>query len=866
MPMSSSLLQKIERELPGKLRGALRHFWGSALPRFAVSAAKTMWWFLPEGLASFARRTLRHNCYYVNMIEKKPLAAQSILYESFHAQTADDNPFAIFCALVDNPDYVSYRHIWAVNDPESSPLAPYLSRPNVTAVRHGSRRYFRFLATCKYLVNNVSFFTYFIKREGQVYLNTWHGTPLKTLGKDIVADTVGFHANVQRNLLLADYLIQPNRYTSEKITNAYDLEGIYPGIMAETGYPRTDTVLNSDRKAIRTALGISDGDTMVLYAPTWRGKAKQADNNAAETNRYAEQIRAGLPEGYRLILKCHPLQRQMMQGVPGLAPHHLDTGRLLCATDILITDYSSIFFDFLPTKRPILFFTYDEARYENDRGFYLPREDLPGPRCTTVGKLQAALSHIAETAEAYRETYDRFARRFAYLDDGKAALRAADLLFHGRCAPGTVYPTQKGKKNVLIYPGTLEPCGVTSAALSLTRKIDRERYNVCLLLDYILPSQCLRDMPEDTRIIFTGGPLYGRGERWRAYGFLMKKNPSSRARLPKTRFFEREASRLFGDISFDTVIHFEGYTRYPAALLPKIPASNHLIYLHNDMVSEYKAVSPHLSSVFRMYPEYDRLVCVSRGCMEQNIEGFKYFMPEIISKMTYSENTIDEERVLRESQCGSDIRILNRRYYTETSKEDELLGSPVLRTKAVPLPVDPQKAFICIGKCSPLKNTGLLLRAFSRLVQTHPAAKLYIVGAGPLMRELRAQAQAAGLLQNVFFTGVLKNPRYLMAQCGCLILPSKSEGQPISLLEAFILKKAAIVSNTPGSRELCEKYGGYILSETTEKGLENAMRNWLQSGAVQPCFDARSFNQHSMQMFYNLIAPSEIPAEKERQL
>ena len=136
---------------------------------------------------------------------RMPLERGNILYESFSGNGMLCNPEAIFQAILDAPDLGHLTHIWALSDLRlyNSTVQKYADRPNVRFVRYGSSDYYRALATSEFLVNNATFPPAFSKRPGQVYLNTWHGTPLKRMGYDI-EDGALATANIIRNFAAAD--------------------------------------------------------------------------------------------------------------------------------------------------------------------------------------------------------------------------------------------------------------------------------------------------------------------------------------------------------------------------------------------------------------------------------------------------------------------------------------------------------------------------------------------------------------------------------------------------------------------------------------------------------------------------------------
>jgi len=124
---------------------------------------------------------------YTHYYERYKLEGNIILYESYHGGSFSCNPYALFKSIYKDKRFSNYRHVWVINNKKQIPNALKQDN-NIVFIRRNCDLYMRYLAKAKYLINNVSFPEYFIRKEGQLYLNTWHGTPIKTLGKDIKDD------------------------------------------------------------------------------------------------------------------------------------------------------------------------------------------------------------------------------------------------------------------------------------------------------------------------------------------------------------------------------------------------------------------------------------------------------------------------------------------------------------------------------------------------------------------------------------------------------------------------------------------------------------------------------------------------------
>jgi len=233
--------------------------------------------------------------------------------------------------------------------------------------------YLRYLCKAKYLINNSGFPPYFIRKDGQQYLATWHGTPLKTLGKDQKYKFMDYK-RTQRDFFQATHIISPNEYTSNILLNSYDLSNIYAGKVAQTGYPRIDKTLNKseeEKQKIRDILGLDSSKKVLLYAPTWRGTLK---NITINTRKLKSDIKKMSNSGCQVLFRGHYLLEEKSKNLQKsckIVPNEIDTNDLLSIVDILVTDYSSIFFDFVSLQRPIIYYTHDLEEYKNERGLYL---------------------------------------------------------------------------------------------------------------------------------------------------------------------------------------------------------------------------------------------------------------------------------------------------------------------------------------------------------------------------------------------------------------------------------------------------------------------------------------------------------------
>ena len=377
---------------------------------------------------NFNRRVLRRAFYPLQ--SRRPLR-DAILFVSWNGKQCTDNPRGIADELRRRGD--DREHIWVVTDYAAA--VPDGGR----AVLSGTEEFFEALARSKYVISNDDMQPYFRKREGQIYLQTWHGTPLKKIGFDIgrpqfASGTVYFD-RLAGDIAKWDLLLSQNAFSTPILRRAFRFDGE----ICEYGYPRNDMLSRGGQLAgqVRRRLGIPDGKRVVMYVPTWR------DNQFYASGRYRFDLRLDLERAWQVLGPDHVIlvrghhhfandvqagaRRDFALNVTG----YRDISELFLISDVLITDYSSVMFDFAATGRPMLFFTYDLEHYRDQlRGFYFDFEaEAPGPLLSTSDEVVAALRDVAGVATGYRREYAAFAAKYCPLDDGKAAARVCDRLF-----------------------------------------------------------------------------------------------------------------------------------------------------------------------------------------------------------------------------------------------------------------------------------------------------------------------------------------------------------------------------------------------------------------------------------------------------
>ena len=348
------------------------------------------------------RRMLIEECY--PQYRKEPINNKLILFESMWGSKFNCNPRAIYEYI--DKKYPEFKCVWALND-EHIPITGRGAR-----VRRGSLEYYKVLAEAKYLVNNVNFVDDYIKRDGQIEIQTMHGTPLKTLGFDVPDEllTIEERQQFERKTERWNYLVVQGKFMEEKAYPIYH----YRGKILKTGYPRTDGLYKeADVDDIKSRLGIPKDKKVILYAPTWRVRGNF--DMALDLDKMREE----LGDEYVLLIRIHyfasagytvPADNKFIFNMNDYA----NAENLYKITDIMITDYSSIMFDYALLGKPLIFFAYDLENYAGaTRGVYFDiRTEAPGDVVYTTEEVINAVksadrpsAEMLQRAQAFRKKY-----------------------------------------------------------------------------------------------------------------------------------------------------------------------------------------------------------------------------------------------------------------------------------------------------------------------------------------------------------------------------------------------------------------------------------------------------------------------------
>lgn len=363
---------------------------------------------LKEKYRSFRREPIKENC---------------IVFESLWGRSYSCSPAAFYEFIIDN--HPEFECVWFLNDTDTT------IKGNAKKVEKKSEEYYHYLATAKYFVFNANLPVSFVKRNDQVVIQTMHGTPFKSFGLDVKEEmpTEKEELRVIKRAAAWDYLVAQGEFTKSMVWRWFR----YRGTVLKTGYPRTDRLFNPDEKAairLREYLRIPAEKKIILYAPTWR------ELDRFDMKLDIEAMRNAFSEDYVLLIRPHYFTADLYR-VPEDGSFVFDAGRvstiedLFQITDILITDYSSVMFDFALTGKQMIFFAYDLKEYtENTRGSYFDiSKEAPGTLAQTTEEVIDAIRDADAHSVINSERIKSFCDKYLTYENGNSSEMIYETVF-----------------------------------------------------------------------------------------------------------------------------------------------------------------------------------------------------------------------------------------------------------------------------------------------------------------------------------------------------------------------------------------------------------------------------------------------------
>lgn len=384
-----------------------------------------------------AGRGLRDVAYRAKMTLDEPFAhvdEKKVFFITFSGRGYSDSPKAMYEYMMKAPEYKDYKFVWSFREPERF---EFLKNERTEVVKYRSKAENKALRTSKYWISNYRMLDHQHPKKNQVYVQCWHGTPLKRLGYDLSASDNAMNSmqeirqKYRTDAAKFSYLVSPSPFTTKVFATAWNLvETGQTEKIIEEGYPRNDRLINAtpeEVKKLRQNLGVDD-KKVILYAPTWRDNQHTSGTGYTyKTEVDFDKLRAELGDEYVILFRAHYLVANSFdfdkyKGFVVDVSSYSDINELYLAADILITDYSSVFFDYSNLGKPIIFYMYDLEQYAGElRGFYISLDELPGPIVRDEDHLLAEI-HACD-GWSPDEKYQSFCAKYNPKDDGNASAR-----------------------------------------------------------------------------------------------------------------------------------------------------------------------------------------------------------------------------------------------------------------------------------------------------------------------------------------------------------------------------------------------------------------------------------------------------------
>lgn len=780
--------------------------------------------------------------WYLLFLGRPGLKDGWILIDSKNGKDLGGNMLRIAQELTNDPAYKGYRVFLSYGmgrRREMSKMAAQYGLKGATLLLEGGFRYAKAAALARHLFTDTSFPLWFVKKEGQVIANTWHGTPLKKMGKD-VGNRAYDMGNVQKSQLMADYLIYPSDYMRDTMASAYFLTDLYKGKILCSGYPRNSIFFRPEEgRRLKERLGLH-GKRLYGYMPTWRGVLKKIDmeKNVGQIQRFLNEADEGLTEEEILFVRLHPFIQDTMDYSRYRRirpfPKGYDPYDILNMCDCLATDYSSVMFDYAFSGRKIALFVFDKAAYMQERGAYASIDDFPFPQAQTVPELLGELRAPKEYDDG------EFREKFCQYGDQDTAQKLCRHIVKGEKVYEEFQSPKNGKENVLIYSGDLSKNGLTTALLNLLGNIDLEKRNYYVTFrSALLQEEPERAglLPEQVRLLpiaFTGGQSLGEALAifLHFYGnvnasFVVKK---------ADRYFKRLYRCSFGGYDFGHVIQYAGYERLMIHMFLQAPARR-MIFVHNDMVREAAGKYRSSKSTFqRAYREYDRVVPVTEDICPPTMQlGGRKDNIRVVNNCHDYRAVLEKSRMELEFQKNTDCNVSIERL------------REILESKA--------RKIITIGRFSPQKGHDMLLRAFDRSWKENPDSFLIIIGGyGELYEQTAAQAKALACADHTVIIRSMANPMPVLKKCDLFALSSLYEGLGLVLLEADTLGVPVISTDIAGPQGFLKEHGGF-LTAPDEDGIYEGIRAFGEGRVRVMGVDYEAYNLRCVRQFEELFLP-----------
>ncbi len=778
--------------------------------------------------------------YYCFYYYHKKLSKNNAIFESRNGLDLAGNIFRLLKEAAQG-DYKIGKIYLSVSKQTYNKANEMLKRYDIKGVKivyQGSLKYWKLLATVKYIFTDTSLPRAYIKKEGQVYTNTWHGTPLKKMGKYNLSERHSM-GNIQRNLLFSDYLVFPNEYMIEKMLESYNIGSLFKGKVLCEGYPRNSVFFDKDIElGVKKELEF-ENKQLFVYMPTWKAEnmGKTLEASLEKLNSTLKEIDDLLSDNQIMLLKLHPLVRASAN-VSGFKhiktfPESFEAYEVLCACDVLITDYSSVFFDFAASRKKIVLFTPDEDDYDAERGFYFPLSELPFEKAKTVDQLINTLN----TPKDYDD--EEFLNKFCPYDNKDASLRILKTVIMGEDICKVFKPQKSEKKKVLFYCGALLQNGLTASFKNLLGLIDlndREYYFAIKQSAFAKHPERLDILPNEIRLYSMASDIDYTLFEAVALALYYKFNRTDKLVMKYVnRAYQRDFKKHFTDFDMDYVINFSGYDKYIIKLLQEFDAKR-IIFVHSDMQKEIaERHNQHKLTIREAYRSYDNVAAVTKAMIDPIIKlGGKK------EKIVVVNNSFDNKRFLENASKPIEFQKETRSSIHHTGGIEGILSEDALK-------------LVSVGRYSSEKQHFMLIDAFDEYYKKNPNSYLIIIGgSGNLYSKTVRYANSKASSQNIACIWSVNNPMPIVSKCDLFVLSSKYEALGLVLFEADVANVPCICTEMDGPKEIINRYGGTMVENSCEgivKGIEDFKKGEVKTMNI----DFAEYNKQAIAQFESLF-------------
>lgn len=580
--------------------------------------------------------------YYSECYKNLPLNPKLVLFEAYQGTSFTGDLYALYTAMQKDERFADYEFVWTYsNDEIFNQLVANLSGVlnNTRFVSKSSKEYLELLATAGYYFNNEAAPLYYTKREGQIFTTVWRSTPFAYKGYDN-----GFDANNPypirnwlRSYLMSDYITSANEETTRILRRSYRLDGLYEGQILESGCPRFDIYHQMDTQNVKQKLennGIiysDDKPILTLHFSTdiKRGRENE-DRFIQELTHYTEELK----EQYNLLFLLPKSLRTMLIQENELfeaycVPEWLDRTEILSISDVLVTDHSSVYYEFKPLHRPVYFYDFEEKTLDNH---YVSMDEMEGTTCYTIIELVTELSKLELEAPTQ-------------LEISEVSSKYLDYIFFNQQPEGlSIKEAENGKKRLLFYAGNMKNNFITYRLFQVLNNLDFDKYDVSLLL----PTNDLGSTSFDNlrKISTKVRPFFFQG-----YGLFTKEEDIQDKKIRKFGItpatqkdypimaYQRETRRTLATCHFDVAIDFQGNDFYWSRYIAESNSDYKVLMQQYNLSYQWnkakKTRQKHrlesMNSLMTYYQKFDQIIHIKRN-YEANMEFVKdYVAAEYVS-------------------------------------------------------------------------------------------------------------------------------------------------------------------------------------------------------------------------------------------